>query len=441
MSEKYQIMSNQLGESDKGRVDIVPTTKERERLRSLAAEFSEIAQSDEIKERKAGWKAVRDLKPIRPMVLFETLTISGFIDKDSFECENEYLRNVEHTFLEVLKHYHTVGDDIVFDNYFQLAWRTAKSDWGVRILEHHADDSMAYMSNFPIKEPADLAKLKKRTFSVDRERTLGFKDTLEDIFGDILPVRVGNIDKFFPDMGFNPFCGNNAPLLTMDVFKMMGYESMSFWAFDNEKEFRQLLDFLLDDNISYIDWMEDEGLLTLNTDSQFAGPSGYGYVSCLPEADGNPASIKDCWTWCESQEGNIFSPKMFAEFFLPYLAEYANRFGLVTYGCCEPVDDRIEHVIKAIPKLRTVSVSGWNNFEKVAELLGKDYVYCSKAMPTFISGKLPDWDGAKKEAERIWKAAKDQPVEFVFRDVYDLDGDLSRMARWVDMMKRIVGIK
>ena len=439
MAEKYQIMSNQLAEGESGRVDIVPTTKERERLRALAAGFSEIAQSDVMKERKAGWKAVRDLRPQRPMILFETLSVAGFVRPDEFECENEYLRNVERSFVEALKHYRTVGDDIVFENYFQLAWRTHKSDWGVQIVEHHADDSMAYMSNFPIKGPEDLAKLKKRSFSVDRERTLGFRDTLEDLFGDILPVRVGNVDKFFPDMGFNPFCGNNAPLLTMDVFKMMGYEAMSFWSYDNEAAFRQLLGFLLDDNIRYIEWMEAEGLLTLNTDNQFAGPSGYGYVSDLPEADGQPAKISDCWTWCESQETNVFSPQMFSELFLPYLAEYSNRFGLVSYGCCEPVDDRIGFIKKAIPKLRTVSVSGWNNFEKVAGSLGRDYVYCSKPKPTFISGKLPDWDGARAEIERTWKAAKDQPLEFVVRDVYDLDGDMGRIKRWVDMAKQITG--
>jgi hypothetical protein len=202
-----------------------------------------------------------------------------------------------------------------------------------------------------------------------------------------MPVRVGNIDKFFPDMGFNPFVGNNAPLITMDVFKMMGYEAMSFWAYDNEAEFRQLLDFLLDDNIRYMEWMEAEGLLSLNTDNQFAGPSGYGYVSELAEADGLPAKMAGCWTWCESQETNIFSPQVYNDLFLPYLAEYCNRFGLVTYGCCETIDDRIEYVRKAIPKLRVVSVSGWKNFEKVAEQLGGGCVYCRKPKPTYISGK------------------------------------------------------
>jgi hypothetical protein len=241
-------------------------------------------------------------------------------------------------------------------------------------------------------------------------------------------------------MGFNPFVGLNAPLLTMDVFKMIGHEAMSFWSYDDEAALRKLMDFLLEDNISFIEWMEKEDLLVLNTDNQSSGPSGYGYVSELPEADECPAKIKDCWTWCESQETSIFSPKMFNELFLPYLAAFSNRFGLVSYGCCEPIDDRIEYIKKAIPKLRTVSVSGWNNFEKVAESLGKDYVYCSKPKPSIISSTHPDWDGAKAEVERTWKAAKDQPIEFIVRDVYDLNGDMSRIKKWVDMTKQIIGI-
>jgi len=84
-------------------------------------------------------------------------------------------------------------------------------------------------------------------------------------------------------------------------------------------------------------------------------------------------------------------------------------------------------------------VSGWNNFEKAAEALGKDYVYCRKPKPTYISGGLPDWDGARAEIERTWRCTKDQPVEFIVRDVYDVQGDLSRIPRWVEMTRRITG--
>jgi hypothetical protein len=31
------------------------------------------------------------------------------------------------------------------------------------------------------------------------------------------------------------------------------------------------------------------------------------------------------------------SPEMYNEFFFPYYLEAAQQFGLVSYGCCEPV--------------------------------------------------------------------------------------------------------
>jgi hypothetical protein len=441
MAEKYQVYTNQQCGDDFGAVLIDPSPKEKERLRTLAERYAEIAHSPEMALRKRQWKALRDLKPERPMILFETFSVAGFLLESELECAHPFLRNVEKTFLYGLKQYGEVGDDIVFEKYFQLAWRVLRSDYGVKIVEHHAEDSMGYMSNFPISTPDDLAKLKERTFYVDRERTLSFRDTLEAIFGDIMPVRVGNYDNWFPDMGFNPFCGNNAPVLTMDLFKLVGNENMMFWPYDYPDALRELLEFLVADRMRFAKWLKDEKVLALNTDNQFAGPSGYGYVSELPDADSNTdVQFKDCWTWVESQETNLFSPEMFNEWFLPYLAEYSNQFGLVTYGCCEPVDDRIEYIKKAIPKLRTVSVSGWNNFEKVAESLGRGYVYCRKPNPTFISGAEPNWEGAREDLQRTWNCTRDKVVEFIVRDVYDVAGDIGRIAKWVRMAKEIVGI-
>ncbi len=441
MSEKYQVYTNQLSFDDVGRLEIKPTPKEIERLRTLAKKHAEIAQSEDNAIKKKQWKVLRDLNPVRPMILFETFSVLGFITEKELVCENEYLRNVEKSFLNNLKHHDLLKDDIVFENYFQLAWRVIRSDYGVEIVEHHADDSMGYMSNFPINGRDDFNKLKPRTFFADKERTLGFKQTLEEIFGDILPVRVGNYDNFFPDFGYNPFCGNNNPVLTMDLFKLVGNDNLMYWPYDDEDALKYMLEFLTADRMRFYKWLQDEGIMQLNTDNQFAGPSGYGYVSELPDvSSGKEPVASNCWTWIESQETNLHSPEMFNELFLPYLAECANIFGLVTYGCCEPVDDRIEYIKKAIPKLRTVSVSGWNNFESVAESLGKDYVYCRKPNPTFISGATGDLEGMKEDITRTWNCTKNQPVEFVVRDVYDIAGDLNRLPKWVDMVKDIVGI-
>ncbi len=181
--------------------------------------------------------------------------------------------------------------------------------------------------------------------------------------------------------------------------------------------------------------------MALNTDNQLAGPSSYGYVSDLPEPDSqDEVDFKDVWVWPESQETTAVSPTMFNDIYLPYIAEVANMFGMSYYGCCEAVDDRFEHIAKALPNLRTVSISGWNDFYKVGELLGNNYVYCRKPTPVFFSGKNPDWDRLKKDMQDTFNAAKNGSLEIVVRDVYDIDGDMPRISKWVEMTKSIIGI-
>ena len=135
------------------------------------------------------------------------------------------------------------------------------------------------------------------------------------------------------------------------------------------------------------DFVESEGLIVPNTDNQLAGPRAYGYVSDLPDPDSTgPARLSDLWCWAESQETTMMSPAMFRDFFLPYIARVTSRFGLVYYGCCEPVHDRLEMIMAAMPNLRSVSVSPWADFEQVAGMLGRDYVFSRKPDPVPISG-------------------------------------------------------
>ena len=427
--EKKTDISTSINESDKNR------------LRDMAKRWMEIASSDDMQEKKTAWKSVHDLQPTPPVILFETLSVAGYVKEEELTCEDELLRNVERTMLFSIRQYETVKDDLVIEPYFRLAWKVSKSDHGVKIIEHHAEDSMGYLSNFPIKTPDDISKLKPRSFFVDRAETLGLKQKLEEIFGDILPVVVGNYDNFFVDSGFTPFTGNNFIGITMDLFKLIGTENMMLWAYDCPNDLHRVLSYLRDNKVSFYQWLKAEGLLALNTDNQLAGPSSYGYVSDLPEPGSkDDVDFKDVWAWPESQETTAVSPAMFNDIYLPYIAEVANMFGMSYYGCCEAIDDRFEHIARAIPNLRTVSVSGWNDFYKVAELLGNNYVYCRKPTPVFFSGKNPDWDNLKKDMQDTWNAAKNGSLEIVVRDVYDIDGDMPRISQWVEMTKSIVGL-
>ncbi len=133
----------------------------------------------------------------------------------------------------------------------------------------------------------------------------------------------------------------------------------------------------------------------------------------------------------------MMSPAMYRDFFLPYMARLTERFGLVYYGCCEPVHDRLEMIMEAMPNLRSVSVSAWADFEQVAAMLGNRYVFSRKPDPVPISGPNPNWDRVEIDLRRTLEAARDCNVELLFRDVYDVGSDRSRLARWVELARSV----
>ncbi|MFI5368938.1 MAG: hypothetical protein ACHQ1F_07975, partial [Spirochaetia bacterium] len=335
-------------------------------------------------------------------------------------------------------------DDIVVDPWFRIPWALEISDYGVPIEAHHAvttsGSDLAYSFNFGVQSEDDARKLHLRTRGVDRRESLRQKNLLEDIFGDILPVRLGGWDHFDPDPGYRPWLGNLYGGLTMDLFKLIGNDNLLTWVYDNPGLLHAIMTVIRDDRQAHFRFMEKEGLLYQNTDTWMPCPGSYGFVSDLPQADHNgTVRLKDCWCWTESQESAPISPAMFEEFFLPAIAEVTRPFGLTYYGCCEALHDRFPRIAKAIPNLRAVSVSGWSDLACMGEMLGRKYVYSRKPTPAFISGAHPDWELLKKDVQGTLSAAKNCSLEFCFRDIYTIDGDRSRLSRWVGMTRAMIG--
>jgi hypothetical protein len=421
---------------------------DRNVIRELATKWMEWASLPVMQERKRLWKSVHDLKAERPVILFETAWIDGYVRADELRCEDPFLRNVEQNMRVTLRQAEELNDDLVVEPYYRLGWRMRFSDYGVPVEMRGAPgtESIAYSFSFPIATPADIAKLRPRTINVDRAETQRRRSVLEDAMGDILPVRVGNFDPFisefdvgeFGDLGFT---GNFFFGLTWQLYRFIGNDRLLYWVYDEPKAIHDLMSYMLADRLALFEFFEKEGLLDFNTDSQMAGPRMYGYVSDLA-APGTkrPARLKDVWGWAESQEFQMMSPEMYGEFVLPYLAKVSERFGLVYYGCCERVDDRLPLILKAIPNLRSVSVSGWSDLAKTAELLGKKYVFSRKPTPAYISGASPDWNRLEADMKNTRAVTRDSNLEILFRDVYTTNGDRTRLRKWVDMTKKIFQI-
>jgi hypothetical protein len=395
-------------------------------------------------ERRRQWRAIKDLRAEKPMILVETCMLSDYIGQDELVCQDLYLRNIEKSLYEIVRHADEIGDDIVVDPYFRIPWELEIGDYGVPIVATHAfscdGSDLGYTFNFGVQSEADAAKLHLRDRCVDRPLSLQRKELLEGIFGDILPIRLGGYDPFDPDPGYRPWLGNLYVGLTMDLFKLVGNNNLLYWVYDKPALIRQMMELFRDDRKEHFQFIEREGLLYQNTDTWMPCPGSYGFVSDLPEPaqNGQNVRLQDCWVWLDSQESAPISPKMFSELFLPYIAEVAQPFGLAYYGCCEGLHDRFPYVEKAVPNLRAVSVSGWSNQFRMAEMVGEKYVYSRKPTPAYISGRYPDWELLEKDVRDTFTAAKDCNLEICFRDIYTVNGDRSRMARWVQMTRALM---
>ena len=413
-------------------------------LRGLAARWQEHAHHPVMKERRRQWQAVKDLRAERPMILVETCMLPDYIGQGELACRDPYLRNIEKSLFEIVRHTDEIGDDIVVDPYFRIPWAIEISDYGVPIQAFHAlavtGSDLGYSFNFGVQSEADFRKLHLRARRVNREESLRQQATLEDIFGDILPVKLGGFDYFDPDPGYRPWLGNLYGGLTMDLFKLIGNDNLLFWVYDNPPLLHKLMSLIRDDRQAHFRFLEQEGLLYQNTDTWMPCPGSYGFVSDLPpsDQDGGEVLLKNCWCWTDSQESAPISPAMFSEFFLPYIAEVTRPFGLTYYGCCEAVHDRFDYIAKAIPNLRAVSVSGWSDLFKMGELLGRQYVYSRKPTPAYISGGHPYWDLLEKDVRDTLAAAKNCNLELCYRDIYTIDGDRPRLAQWVQMTRALI---
>jgi hypothetical protein len=134
------------------------------------------------------------------------------------------------------------------------------------------------------------------------------------------------------------------------------------------------------------------------------------------------------------------SPAMLKEFELDYATKWYSRFGLVHYGCCERLDDRIDLLRQTIPNLRKITMSEAADVENGAEQIGGDYVMSRRPDPVpFITDS---WEPDYIERDlRETVAICDRygcPVQITMRTVHTARYKPQRIWEWADIAMRVV---
>ncbi len=404
--------------------------RNRETLRALARRVMELSGDPVNRERRDAWRALHDLAATRPMVLAEHVGVQDRAKPfdPRLECDEEWSRGVERRLRETIWQFEELRDDHVVEPWLATGWRVEVSDYGVQAVTHRAEDTdrmTSYRWDAPIGDLGrDFHKLRPRTWRVDRAASFAEKQRLEECLGDILPVRLRG--TFWWTLG-----------MTWTAITLIGLEKLMLVMYDDPEGLRRLMAFLRDDHLAFACWLEREGLLALNNANDYVGSGSTGYTAALPAAGGrfgSPVRMRDQWVLLESQETVGVGPGLFEEFIFPYQQAIAQRFGLVYYGCCEPVHTRWS-VVSRLANLRSVSVAPLANQEVMGEALGRRYVFSRKPNPTLVSTGRFDEGELRADLGKTLRAARGCNLEIIMKDVHTLHEEPGRLARWVEIAR------
>lgn len=408
-----------------------PGGADRDILRRLAARCMAIASDPVNLQKREAWYRHDDGPGGRAMILAE---IGGITDdnrplpESCFVCTDNWARNIEKRLRTAIYEFEVLRDDRVVEPFFDINWKVGTGNYGVEVPMHWASNEGKLGGRHwdpPVADlDRDFPKLKQRSFSIDRAATMAEKARLEAVFGDILPVRIRG--SFYWTMG-----------LTWRAIELIGLENLMLYMFDNPEGLRRLMAFLRDDHLAFASWLEREGLYTLNNESDPIGSGSFGFTRRLPRRSrkaGDNVGTSDLWVLIESQETVGVGPDQFEEFVFPYQQAVAERFGMVYYGCCEPLDRRW-HVLRRMKNIERASVSPWANEERMAEACGASIAYSRKPNPALISTAAMDEAAVRADLRRTLEVARGCRLEIIMKDVHTLGNEPGRISRWVEIAR------
>ena len=404
--------------------DLTISTQDRQVLRGLAAQVAELAARPVEQEKRALWYRHNALEPTRPLIFCDPENSwDEIIPPAQLECEGELARGWEVTLRKEIFWGAHMGDDRVIEPYFNVPHVYIESDWGMHETRTGGQDGGSYVWDAPLKSYADLDRLHFPQIVIDHEATDRVLDLARETLGDLLAVRLKT--TWWWSVG-----------MTWLLIRLRGLAQIMYDMFDHPDGLHRLMAFLRDGHQARLDFLEQNGLLSLNNDGSYVGSGGFGWTHELPQPDfDGHVRTRDLWALAESQETVGISPHMFAEFVFPYQLPLLERFGLSCYGCCEPLDKRWP-IVEQIPNLRRVSVSPWSERAQMAERLGDRYIYSMKPSPTDLAMDTFDEERIRAELRAALRATRDCRVEVIMKDNHTIRNDPQRVVRWVQIARQ-----
>ena len=394
-------------------------------LRGLASRYAEFARSDENREKIRLHRAVNDLEMIRPIVLIDELPWEEMEIEDelALQCEDEDYRRVEQELRRSLYKRKHMPADLALPDYIGVEKVIYSTGIGVEVEEERLGKNNGGISSHKyhnIFREKGLEMLHDPVITYDEKETLRRFMKIAEAVGDILPVKITG-----QPTGYDLGCK------TWDTIAMlMGAEDLLIGLAEEPAFMHQLVQRLTDIFLHTVKQYEEQNLIDMEPlycHSASASASGMGKAA----GDYEHNNLKKVWGRGLAQILAAVSPAMHDEFDIQYMIKAMEPFGYVYYGCCEPLDRKID-ILEQIPNLRKISITPWADINTAAERIGSRYVISCKPNPAQLSlGKL-NRDAVYKELAGILSACRKNNCSFelVLKDISTVNGKPECLFEW-----------
>ncbi len=399
---------------------------DRSILRRLAEEYLAVCADPIQQERRSLWRAHNSLKRTRPLIYTRAFAWAEMAES-ALLCQDTFFRPFENFFRYQL-YWNTLNDDSVFEPWVTVNAAYQCAGWGLQVERSFADEpGGSFKVDYPLKEEADLDRLRLPWHEIDEEATRRRVERLHDAIGDIIMI---NLDR---GPAYRLWTGD----LSTDLGYLRGIEHFMLDMYDRPAWLHRVMAFLRDGVLRAHEQAEAAGDWGLCAHQNQAMP----YAEELPDPapNTNGVSRSQLWGYMAAQEFTLVSPALHEEFLLQYQLPILQAFGLAAYGCCEDLTRKIK-LLRQIPNLRRIGVSPFANVARCAEQIGGDYVLSYRPSPAEMVSCAFDPDTIRATLRRDLSICKTNGchTDITLKDVETVERDPRRVREWVNITRQVI---
>jgi len=395
-------------------------------LRALASEVAAIAALPVHKEKAALWTRLNDLDSVRPMVWINEICWNemNVDDELTLRTEHPWAQDQERDLRRTIYQWRHLPGDMVVDDFLTCPLAIHSTDFGIVedvdvVKTDETNDIVSRHFNIQIKEPDDIAKIKMPRVTHNETATEIRYQAMCDVYRGIMPVKkAGQTHIWFTPWDY--------------LIRWWGVQEAMEDLILRPDMVHAAVDRMVDAWMVELDQFVAQNLLSLDCNNTRVGSGGYGYTSQLPGKDYGPGYVKphNMWGCSNAQAFSEVSPEMHWEFAIAHDLRWLERWGMVYYGCCEPLDGKLD-ILRRIPNLRKISVSPWCKPERAIDGIGRDYVISHKPSPAILAESAWDADQARRNIRGFLdRTGGDCHVELIMKDISTVRYNPKNLWSW-----------